>query len=663
MLSSVLVIVPFLAGTFAANDWSTPCVTGQCSYDLPATDGPSGTMKIWGSENAITDITPAAHWQILDCDPKALSQNIRLVCTNDDPTSSLCGHLYQNGGAVNKIVRLPEACGANAFARVSKSWVSDDQSIPASLQARVVRRDGSQPTVKAVAIDTDFDAVDWSNAGKVNIAIQGGITQGTPTTPVPGSRRAPTITQAPGSRRGSRRGFFHSIFSKAESAVTNAESEITSVAGKITSDAASLVTKAASAVKSAASSAESAINHAVPLDKTETLAPSKPLTFEGKHNIFNTSADCGAVSTSLSVDVDGNANIQPSIALTINGTLAPLEFTAFKAVSTLTAQLEATLTVSADLTGHLESTIELFSIGIPGFDFPGVLEVGPTFTVDGQITGDVDLAMDLVVGINFNANNAQLTFPSDDASNSDSNAFSIGDTPLQLSASPSVKATGTLGVHLIPKINIGLKAIGGKADATVFLAFDTSAELVLSLDASAGITKTIGDNSTASASAAASSAEATSADSTADASSIDATATTASVDPGAVASSVDATATAASANPADTAAVAAKRDGATTSGSFGGCVQVNAGIDINAGAEGEFFSLLKDVAQVSLFKKKFQLFKKCFGDGTTTTIPTRRAMRRVPLYRRGLFSCPAAGTSAPEPVTSGTVSSPNITPA
>jgi hypothetical protein len=56
---------------------------------------------------------------------------------------------------------------------VSKSWVPDDQSIPGSLQARVVRRDGSQPTVKAVAIDTDFDAVDRSNAGKVNIAIQG----------------------------------------------------------------------------------------------------------------------------------------------------------------------------------------------------------------------------------------------------------------------------------------------------------------------------------------------------------------------------------------------------------------------------------------------------------------------------------------------------------
>ncbi|KAJ7750986.1 hypothetical protein DFH07DRAFT_700873, partial [Mycena maculata] len=88
----------------------------------------------WGSENAITDITPAADWQILGCNSTALSQNIRLVCTSDpsDP-SSLCAHLYQNTGAVNKIVRLPENCGASAFARVAKAWVPADQSIPASI--------------------------------------------------------------------------------------------------------------------------------------------------------------------------------------------------------------------------------------------------------------------------------------------------------------------------------------------------------------------------------------------------------------------------------------------------------------------------------------------------------------------------------------------------
>jgi hypothetical protein len=167
--------------------------------DLPATNtSASGTMKIvstvhpialapyesrwskWGSTDAITDITKAADWQILDCDPTALTQDIRLVCMNDpeDPDSS-CGHLYQNIGAVNKLVRLPESvrasfhvfqsrlkyfiqCGASAFARIAKAWVPADQSIPGSIKSRIVRRDGSEPVVKALTIDTNFDAVDSS---------------------------------------------------------------------------------------------------------------------------------------------------------------------------------------------------------------------------------------------------------------------------------------------------------------------------------------------------------------------------------------------------------------------------------------------------------------------------------------------------------------------
>jgi hypothetical protein len=49
MLSSVLVIVPFLAGTFGANDWSTLCVTGQCSY---------GTQLSCELPNSYLDLSP-----------------------------------------------------------------------------------------------------------------------------------------------------------------------------------------------------------------------------------------------------------------------------------------------------------------------------------------------------------------------------------------------------------------------------------------------------------------------------------------------------------------------------------------------------------------------------------------------------------------------------
>ncbi|KAF8171161.1 hypothetical protein K438DRAFT_1982156 [Mycena galopus ATCC 62051] len=580
MISSVLLLFPFFAVAFAANDWNTPCVTGQCSYDLPTTtSGPSGTMKIWGSENAITDITPAANWEIMGCDPTALSQNIRLVCMNNDP-SSLCGHLYQNGGAVNKLVRLPENCGANAFARVSKSWI--------------------WTTIQALAIDTDFGSVDWSNAGKVNIAIEASNT--------PASTAAPsTITPAPLSRRARQKRRF---LGEADSAVHQA-----------TSDVASLATKAASAVKSAASSAESAIASDTAVDTSKTFTPS-PLTFSDTKNIFNTSVNCGGpVSSSLSVNVTGNVNVAPSITLTVNGTLIPPEFTEFQATTSMTAQLGGTLNLAADVTGSVDSgQITLLNVGIPGFDFPGV---------NAEFTGEVDLAMDMAVGINFNVNNAQLVFPPNDSNTVDSNAFSVGDTPLQLSASPSVQATGTLTAHLIPTINLGISAIGGKASATVFLALDTSASLVLSLDASARITGTIGDNSTSSA--AVSSVEATATSSATDSSNtttaatnsiINVAATTTSAEAASTASanatdssssaagpsttianatatdsSVNATATAPVVDPSASALAGTRRDNTTTSAAFGGCVQVNAGLAVNAGAQGDFFGLFNDDAQ------------------------------------------------------------------
>ena len=57
-----------------------------------------------GSPTAISDLTPAAGWQILDCDANSTAQDIRVVCADPD---AYCEHLFQ-GGAVGTIVRLPE---------------------------------------------------------------------------------------------------------------------------------------------------------------------------------------------------------------------------------------------------------------------------------------------------------------------------------------------------------------------------------------------------------------------------------------------------------------------------------------------------------------------------------------------------------------------------
>jgi len=207
MVKSTLLLVPiFSTVVHAANDWRKPCFQGECFYNLPQSQGsPSGTLKIvstslfnplsfsftdvgnprcfqWGSPNAISDITTAAGWTILGCDKNALAQDIRLVCNSDDTVAAGCSHLYQDIGATGKIVRLPEnvrtkcgfmcswanilylisKCGKSAFARVSRTWVPKDQSIPSDIAARLTRRDGSAPEVLGLSLDTNFAAIDPS---------------------------------------------------------------------------------------------------------------------------------------------------------------------------------------------------------------------------------------------------------------------------------------------------------------------------------------------------------------------------------------------------------------------------------------------------------------------------------------------------------------------
>jgi hypothetical protein len=52
------------------------------------------------------------------------------------------------------------------------------------------------------------------------------------------------------------------------------------------------------------------------------------------------------------------------------------------------------------------------------------------------------------------------------------------------------------------------------------------------------------------------------------------------------------------------------------SASVDGCVDMQAGFSVNAGAQGSFFGLFDPSTKITLFNKQFELFKKCFGAAT-----------------------------------------------
>ncbi|CAK5268431.1 unnamed protein product [Mycena citricolor] len=565
-ISAAFVLSAFLVGGInAANDWTVPCVSGSCNYDIPTgqnSTNASGTMKIWGSANAITDITTAAGWEILSCNSTAQAQNITLVCTQgqDQDPNSLCSHLYQNNGAVHKIVRLPENCHASPFARVALAWVPQDQTIPAHVR-RMMKR-GSTPVVKALRIDTAFDQVDYSKTGAVNIALQGANVPGAPT----------TLLMPTNSRRSLRRRGFGSIIHSIKNGVDNAagavknaadgaanavKNEATKAAGDVKSVATAVAGAAKTAASDAAAAAKSIANNTVSVNKNINLPP---INFQQSKQLISQSVACGPISATLDANFDGNANAQASLSVAAQGTIVPPKISSFGAILGMNGNIQGTLQLNSDVSGALDSgKITLVDIGIPGLDIPGIFSAGPTFQVAAQLSGSLDVAMDATVGVNLNMNNAQIALP---PSNSDfASAFSFGDTPLTLNADPNVAVTGSITAHLIPSINLGVSALGNAASAKIFLELDANAGVTLNLDASTSVTAA--KNLTpGSANNAASNSTATATDSTAaaDASATDATSTDTATD----STATDATSTDTATDSAATDATATDASAAST---------------------------------------------------------------------------------------------------
>ena len=131
------------------------------------------------------------------------------------------------------------------------------------------------------------------------------------------------------------------------------------------------------------------------------------------------------------------------------------------------------------------------------------------------------------------------------------------------------------------QLDFGLDALGGAASATIFLDLDASAALQLSLTAASSATTTSN-----------------------------------------VARSLQGTGVG-DGGIAGGARLGMRYHPPRTDQSFSapnitGCIDVSSGFDVNAGAEGNLFGLFDASTKVTLFSKKFDLFKVCMF----TTLPS-----------------------------------------
>ncbi|KAJ3547983.1 hypothetical protein NM688_g5348 [Phlebia brevispora] len=430
-LASLVLLLP--AYVHATNDWNSTCLTGVCSYDLvnaTSQSTASGTLYLNGSTNAISDLTPAAGWTIIECDVNATAQDIRAVCTGDNST---CSHLYNNG-AINTIVRLPESCGKMPFARIASEWTHDNQSLPEGLAL-------PNGTVRGITLDLNFSQIPEAHHGPVQYYIQGA--SGVPTNVT----TTPPVSDSDLSKRGLG-SFFGGIIDKVKDGVNSILQDLS-------------FNKEASTSKN------------VNIDKSLTILD---LSQECSNEEYGVSFEA---KIEVAAEVQANADV--TFGVVAQGSIIPPSLDRFGVYSTFNADFEGTLT--AEAAGQVSVDTgkkKLFEVGLPGLDFPGILTIGPSFQLLAEATATASGDASLSCGISYHGN-GQLYFPP--SSGSSFATFSSGDSPLKLSAARELSVQGSVVAHVIPSLVLGIEALS-VADADVTLGLDAHAELDLSLAAS-----------------------------------------------------------------------------------------------------------------------------------------------------------------------------------
>ncbi|KAL0949221.1 hypothetical protein HGRIS_009301 [Hohenbuehelia grisea] len=495
---SALLAVAVLAAAAPHNDWSQACFHGECAYEMTTNSGSSGLLKLYGSPQSISDITAAAGWVVLDCDPHSMVQQIRLVCKSDNADAAGCGHLFEHGGATDKLVRLPENCGSGPFARIAKASVASDQSIPAHMRRHLERRGEAQPEVHLLDIDTNFAAVNTEKAGGISFRFVGFNQPGV-------SMDGANINWDVNSLS-----FIDDAVTWVKIAAINVYNKVEETFVAVKEDAVTIgkhivklpfelqAWRTIQALPSYLKDA-TAFNHRMKSAQVEI-----PLTLPST-KLLSAKAEACLVQANLDVTVGGSGNVKTVVGLIVEGSVIPPSIKDFGAYIDLSADVTAKLDFDIGIDGSVESgRIPLIDpIGIPAISVPGIFAVGPWLQLEASARAVMNIQMNIETEVSYKVDNLKLWYPRKLGGYPQGKKFQSKDSELKLSAAANIEGYGFLEGHIIPSIKLGVlmgndkaHVAGATAKATVnaYVEADVFARLTLeaAAQASGSIVKVLG---------------------------------------------------------------------------------------------------------------------------------------------------------------------------
>ncbi|KAL0945996.1 hypothetical protein HGRIS_012272 [Hohenbuehelia grisea] len=183
-----------------------------------------------------------------------------------------------------------------------------------------------------------------------------------------------------------------------------------------------------------------------------------------------------------------NVDIAMDVLIGVQGNMVPPTISSFIMTTGFSLDLSATL-LAGDIavTGQTGSSrIRATETSLPGFSFPGILDIRPSFFVDLSFIAEMQIGITTMLGLEYHINNGVFTFPP--SKGVSSATISPGDFQVQYAVGtsrPSSKAlVSRLNYDLIPGINFGLSAFGGAVTSAIVLSLDAGAETTMELQAS-----------------------------------------------------------------------------------------------------------------------------------------------------------------------------------
>lgn len=463
----------------ASNDWRTPCI-GSCAYESG-----DGTKRAWssilidGPSQLVSDISTAAGWSIMDCDANSQDvQTIRLVCHDLD---GVCDALF-DGGAENTIVRLPEDCADAPFARVVSVSSSTNQTLTSKVAKRVAaakRRRSAPPEVLTVKIDYQFNLIPLSRGTVSLTALATTNPLQRPLATTQRLRRALGYDESDSHHR--RRGGHRQLVNREirrRDLFTDFVNGNTIPAG-ITADAIAAKTmttdgKLGKLGKSANGTTSKLGNWSKDWNKQFDV-----LDISQGFNVANVKLSCPqngdipAFDAKVLIDAQVDVKATVTVGFIAAGSIIPPKISKAAFTAALDGGAQASFKISADAKGTFNTgLLPLYSSGLAGLSIPGILDVGPSFSINGQGIGSIGVRTDAVVKANYNFPGLSMVFPQDQGSSSGSASQGDTQSPLTLSIGGSAQLTGSVEAHIVPRVDLGVKVLSGMASASVYLQLD-----------------------------------------------------------------------------------------------------------------------------------------------------------------------------------------------